>query len=470
MFEKKLKNIPSSPGIYLFYNAKGDLIYVGKATNLKSRVISYFHLSFRPIRLIGGERRNPSKTTDERDSSTSLRSAQNDKSGASRPIEEMIHEVKDIKYKTTGSVLEAIILESIYIKKFQPRYNIKDKDDKSWNYIVITNDEYPQVTTIREHELRLDSRLRGNDKLRFGPYPGLKSREALKILRRLFKFSTCRPPKQSKQIKQSRQTKQENKPCFYRQLGECLGVCTGEITPTDYKQKVIGPIKLFLQGKKERVIKSLEKNMRSAARHQEFEEASRLRNQINALRRLQDMALLNDGFIKDTPQMSFPRKRESSHWIPNQVGNDNGRIEGYDISHISGTSAVGSMVVFTNSEPDKNQYRKFKIRTISQANDVGMLKEVLERRFKNDWPLPQLILIDGGRPQVNTAKDVLQRLNLSIPVVGIAKGPDRKKDEIIGQLANFELKTLIAVRDEAHRFAITYHRKLRSNTLTNFSK
>ena len=263
----KINNLPPSPGIYLFYNARGELIYVGKATSLKNRVRSYF---------IGQKNL--------------------------RPIEEMIHEVKNIKYKTTGSVLEAIILESIYIKKFQPKYNVKDKDDKSWNYIVITDDQYPQVTTIREHEIRnvipakagihnmrLDSRSTpacrqagGNDKSLFGPYPGLKTRDALKILRRLFKFSTCHP--------------NQKRPCLYRRMGECLGVCTNDITPADYKQNVIGPLKLFLQGKKERVIKNLEKNMQTAARHQEFEEAGRLRNQISALRRLQDMALIGDSF------------------------------------------------------------------------------------------------------------------------------------------------------------------------------
>lgn len=426
MLEKKLKTLPPSPGIYLFFNAKGELIYVGKATSLKNRVRSYF---------VG--QKNP------------------------RPIEEMIHEVKNIKYKTTDSVLEAIILESIYIKKFQPRYNIKDKDDKSWNYIIITKDTYPRVETVRQHELIQKQNNTKKYQSIFGPYPGLKIREALKILRRLFKFSTCRP--------------NQRRPCLYRQMGECLGVCVNEITPADYKQKVIGPLKLFLQGKKERVIKNLEKNMRSAAHHQNFEEAGRLRNQINALRRLQDMALIGENFVSNLHLNCHPERSEGSLKRDDRDSsvtpqNDKLRIEGYDISHISGTLAVGSMVVFTDGEPDKNQYRKFKIRAITQANDVGMLKEVLERRFKNNWLLPQLILIDGGFPQVNMTKDILRQLNLSIPVVGIAKGPDRKKNEIIGQIANFKLKTLIAVRDEAHRFALAYHRKLRAKTLTNLPK
>ncbi len=393
------------------------MLYVGKATNLKNRVKSYF---------MG--KRTP------------------------RPIEEMIHEVKNIKHKTTGSVLEAIILESLYIKKYQPRYNILGRDDKSWNYIVITDDKYPQVTTVREHELHnvIASKVKQspddkiatsprqsvaprNNKNFFGPYPGLKTKEVLKILRRLFKFSTCKP--------------HQKRPCLYRQMSDCLGVCTGEITAADYKTKVIRPLILFLSGKKSQVIKNLERAMKKSAQNQEFEEAGRLRNQISALRRLEDMALIGEDFYSETKK---PPK--------------NGyRIEGYDISNISGTSAVGSMVVFTNGEPDKNQYRKFRIRTITQANDVGMLKEILERRFKNSWTLPQLILIDGGLGQVNIARQVLHENNLSIPVVGLAKGAERKKNELIGSLPpGIDLKTLISVRDEAHRFAINYHRKLRS--------
>jgi excinuclease ABC subunit C len=393
------KSLPNQPGIYLFYNAKGDLLYVGKATSLKNRVKSYFM----------GQR-------------------------TPRPIEEMIHEVKSIKHKTTGSVLEAIILESLYIKKYQPRYNILGRDDKSWNYIVITDDKYPQVITVREHEIKNNCKLKiDNCKFSFGPYPGLKTKEVLKILRRIFKFSTCLP--------------NQKRPCLYRQMGDCLGVCTNEITPVDYKAKVIKPLILFLSGKKSQVLKNLARAMKIASQNQEFEEAGRLRNQISALRRLEDMALIGEDFYSETKK---PQK-------------DGYRIEGYDISNISGTSAVGSMVVFTNGEPDKNQYRKFRIRTITQANDVGMLKEILERRFKNSWTLPQLILIDGGLGQVNVARQVLRENNLSIPVVGLAKGAERKKNELIGSLPpGLDLKTLISVRDEAHRFAINYHRKLRS--------
>jgi excinuclease ABC subunit C len=189
-----LAKLPSKPGIYLFYNTQKELIYVGKATALKSRVRSYF---------LG--KRTP------------------------RPIEEMIHEVVDIKYKQTDSVLEAVILESVYIKKYLPKYNVIGKDDKSWNYIVVSKELYPHVSTLREHDVKLlklkNPRALKQFKYFFGPYPGLNTKAAMKLLRRIFHFSTCKPL--------------QGKPCLYRQMGQCLGVCTGEISAFDYVKKVI---------------------------------------------------------------------------------------------------------------------------------------------------------------------------------------------------------------------------------------
>ena len=196
--------------------------------------------------------------------------------------------------------------------------------------------------------------------------------------------------------------------------------------------------------------------MTTASRAQEYERALEIKRQLFALRHIQDVALLKG----DDPLLAEPK--EEAHG----QNHDAERIEGYDISNISGTSSVGSMVVFTNGEPDYDAYRKFKIRTIMQANDVGMLKEVLRRRFarrgKGDWPIPHLLLIDGGKPQVNAAREVLAEIQLSIPVVGIAKGPERKKNEFIGEIPPGILEdVLIKVRDEAHRFAISYQKKLR---------
>ena len=198
---------------------------------------------------------------------------------------------------------------------------------------------------------------------------------------------------------------------------------------------------MFLKGKKEKLIKELEKEMKQASEEMEFEEANRIKRQIFALRHIQDVALIS----KD------------------EFGGDRGeRIEGYDISNIGGDFPVGSMVVFERGRAAKGEYRKFKIRTIHQSDDVGMLREMLQRRFQNNWPLPSLVLIDGGKGQVNVAREVIGEAGLKIPVVGIAKGPKRDKNEFVGTIPKgFSKKTLIKVRDEAHRFAIAYHKKIR---------
>jgi excinuclease ABC subunit C len=189
--------------------------------------------------------------------------------------------------------------------------------------------------------------------------------------------------------------------------------------------------------------------MAVASKKLEFEKAGKLRSQIFALKHIEDTAFISDSEIVmpktgESPVRSF-------------------RIEGYDISNISGTSAVGSMVVFDNGKPDRNEYRKFKIKTVAGPNDVGMLVEVLERRFRHvGWRLPDLVLIDGGLPQTNAAYRVMRGAGLRIPLVGLAKGPERKRNDIVGVVPkNVSLRTLIQVRDEAHRFAISYHKALR---------
>lgn len=420
----KIKNFPDKPGIYLFYNSQKELVYVGKATSLRNRVRSYF---------VGAR--------------------------TSRPIEQMIHEVMDIKNIQTDSVLEAIILEANYIKKFQPKYNVDLKDDKSWNYIIITNDEYPTVSTIREHELYVanvqivknvvsDKKLQHLKHLQqfqhiFGLYPGLKTKEMMSLLRKLFYISTCESGK--------------SKPCFYRQLGQCLGVCTGEISPAEYKKKVIKPLVHFLSGKKKSLLKSLETEMKQASKQHEFEEAGRLRDQIRQLNRIQDVALLNKDFVENDLKIKN---------LDLKI-----RVEGYDISNLGETGKVGSMVVFVNGESNKSQYRKFKIKTVVGQSDVDCLGEVLERRLKHaEWPLPEVFLIDGGKPQVNRVVKILSDRKIVKPIVGIAKGKERKKNDFMianNTDKNFikwvynNKKLLIQVRDEAHRFAISYQRTLR---------
>jgi len=384
-------------------NASGEILYVGKAGNLRRRVASYF-----------------SRAHDSR-------------------IEKLVSGIKKIDYKKTDTAIEALILEAELIKKYKPPFNVREKDDKSFLYVEITKDEFPRVLLARGK-----SRAGGE---RFGPFTSASNiREAMRILRRIFQWSTHQVALSAKRQAPS------VRPCFDYEIGLCPGTCVGAISRKDYL-KNINNLKLFLEGKKKKVLRNFEKEMNEAAEKLDFEKAEKLRRRIFALKHIQDVALIGG---EEFPHSTFhpPHSRY--------------RIEGYDISNISGTSAVGSMVVFKNGEPDKNEYRKFKIRTIFQPDDIGMLKEVLTRRLSrrppvSSWPLPDLILIDGGRGQVNVAKQVLGESSLKIPVVGIAKGPKRKKNEFLGLIpAEVTKETLIRVRDEAHRFAISYHKRLRS--------
>jgi excinuclease ABC subunit C len=409
---KKIKNLPDTPGVYLFFNLAKELIYVGKATSLHSRVRSYWF---------------GAKTM--------------------RPIEQMIDEVKNIKTISTDSALEAVVLEGNYIKKYRPKYNVDWKDDKSWNYILITRDPYPKVSTLREHEWKQINESERKKKYLgwFGPYPGLKTKDTLRLLQKLFLFSTCEP--------------NAKRPCLYYQMGQCLGVCAGEITRADYRKKVIKPLMLFLAGSKRKVLVEWEKAMMMASKNEDYETAARLHNQIKSLQRIQDVALLNESWIKED--------------LPRSAGGFAvKRIEGYDISNLGASGKVGSMVVFDSREPTKSEYRKFNIKTVAGQGDIDCLREVLTRRLKHDdWPLPEIFLIDGGLPQVNVVRRVLQEAKTKIPIVGIAKGPKRDKNEFfvanvkagseVGKWIKSNKNLLIQVRDEAHRFAINFQKTKR---------
>jgi excinuclease ABC subunit C len=393
--EDKIKKMPDNPGVYLFYNKEGELLYIGKATSLKNRVRSYL----KPKTL--------------------------------RPIEMMMNQVNDIKWEETDSVLEAVILEANYIKKFKPKYNVKEKDDKSWNYLIITKEDFPKLIAVRERNLENEKYL-----YIFGPYAQLRTTELLKILHSLFHISKCNP--------------NAKRPCFDYQLGHCLGVCTNEINNKEYKEKAIKPLVMFLRGKKKRLLSSLELKMKESSKKHDYEEAKRLRDQVFSLKKIRDFSLLDKSFVNK----SFE-------------GKNNIRIEGYDISNLGNEAKVGSMVVFDNKGPIKNEYKKFKIKTVEGQSDVDCLREVLERRIKHEeWQWPDIILVDGGKPQVNLIKKILKENNLKTFVVGIAKGRERKKNEFFSEgNNNIDQELLIRVRDEAHRFAIEYQRQLKRKSV-----
>lgn len=418
---KKL-NIPAVPGCYHFLNKKGKIIYIGKAANLKSRVLSYWRKS---------AQHSPAKQA-------------------------MLKQIEKIKIVETDSEIEALLLEANLIKKYHPDFNVVMRDDKRHVYIKISlADEIPGVFVTR----KVDK----NGKY-FGPFVSTDAvKQTLKAVRKIWPYCTER--------------KKKIKPCFYYQINRCLGICGGVISREEYIKKVINPIILFLDGKKDRIvkkyesrIKSLEKKKRGKSENGDMSEIVKLKQELsqmkNVLAHTNVLGLL-DKYAIDVIELA---KTLGLKVIPK-------RIEGYDISNTFGQNATGSMVVFSGGEPDKNEYRKFKIKTKDgMADDTGMLKEVLERRLNNDWPLPDLIIIDGGKGQLNACLSILKKNKLDINIVSISKGDGLRssgaRDKIFfpGEkrplelpLASPALHLIKRVRDEAHRFAIGYHKKLRKD-------
>ncbi len=423
-FRKKIGKLPQSPGVYFFKDSSGNILYIGKATNLKNRVSSYF----------SGKIEN-------------------------RLVHHAIGQIKKIEIMEADSVLEALILESNLIKKYQPKYNVDLKDDKSFSYAVITKEEFPRVIILRETELADNKNI---IKHNFGPYTSRKQLEtALKIIRKIFPYHSNK--------------QQTEKGCLDYQIGLCPGPFMNAIGREDYL-KNIRNIRMILEGEKKNLIKKLEREMKDYSKKHEFEKAAETRNRIFALKHIRDIALVSRG------DENLKLKTKNSKFL---------RIEAYDISNISGQYAVGSMVVFKNDEPDKSQYRKFKIKTIQGSDDVGMMREILMRRFNNNWPKPDLILLDGGRGHLNMYDKLMRGLKLEIPAIAIAKGPTRKISDFQFLISNqilppkqnpakavaitkFPKNLLSIINDrnllsriisEAHRFAIRYHKKLRK---TNF--
>lgn len=394
--EDLYKDLPETPGVYLMKNASGETIYVGKAANLRRRVSSYF-----------------SRPHDSR-------------------IERMVSVIAAVEHRPTDTAIEALILEAQLIKELVPPYNVREKDDKSFLCVEILREPFPRVILARGKDA-----VQG---VRFGPFTSASAlRDALRIIRRIFPWNTHPPEKVGT----------FPRPCFDYEIGLCPGTCVGKADRAGYA-RTISHLKLFLEGRKARLIALIEREMKAAAKRQDFEEAEKLKRRLFSLRHIQDVAIIREATL---PSSAEDKTEEY-------------RIEGYDISNISGASAVGSMVVFVNGRPDKSQYRKFRIRGEEAPNDVGMLREVLGRRFRRSgeegWPLPHLVLVDGGIGQVNAARSVIKEAGLNIPIVGMAKGPARKRTDVIGRVPlGADLKTLVAVRDEAHRFAISYHKSLR---------
>ena len=414
---KKL-NLPDEPGVYFFLgspkqseggrDAKNRILYIGKATSLRDRVKSYFS---KDIIFTRGP-----------------------------VVENMVSEARTVTFVTTDSVLEALILEANLIKKHQPRANVQQKDDKSYNYVVISKEKFPRVLVVRGKDVpklfpektRLYS---------IGPFPqGGVLKSGMKIIRRIFPFrDTCLPAVAL--AKAGRPL--PGRPCFNRQIGLCPGVCTGEITEKEYGLRIKNLV-LFFEAKKSTVLSNLNREMKKYALLREFEKAEGVKRTMFALEHIQDISL-----IKEEP----PEYTSGTF-----------RIEAYDIAHMSGKEMVGVMVVAENGTPKKSDYRKFKIRSVSQSDDTGALIEVLTRRLSHDeWPLPHIIAVDGGIAQRNAAEKVLKTKDMPIPVLSVVKDEHHRPRAIEGNQALIEKhrKTILTLNAESHRFAISYHKKLR---------
>ncbi|MDE2031330.1 MAG: GIY-YIG nuclease family protein [Patescibacteria group bacterium] len=403
---KKIK-LPDKPGVYFFKKNK-DILYIGKATSLRSRVKSYFSRDLIATR--------------------------------GPIILDMTVQADRLDWQETDSVLEALILEAELIKKNQPKYNTKEKDNKSWNYVCITRETLPQVQVIRGKNIKNQQKefLQKSYQGIYGPFTnGLQLREAMKIIRRIFPYIDT-------------QSSKHHNFEFYRQLGLTPDTKSKEIKNT-YK-KNISNLKLFFQGKKKKIILNLKKDMMLLAKKKEFEKAGEIKKRIFALEHINDVALISE---------------ETSQRNNNSQASNLFRIESYDIAHMSGKNMVGVMTVVEDGQVAKNEYKKFIIRTQDNANDTGALEEVLSRRFRHtEWGIPQLIVVDGSTAQINVAKRVLSRYQFDIPIVSVVKNDKHKAKAIMGNenLIKIHKKSILLSNSEAHRFAIAFHKLKRGKS------
>ena len=547
--QETIKLVPSQPGCYLYYDKEGEIIYVGKAKNLKRRVYSYFHKQHDSVK-------------------TNV----------------LVSQIEKLEYIITDSEVEALILESHLIKKHKPRYNILLKDDKKYPYFLITDEDFPRIQVVRKKNLN-------PDKGRFyGPYTDVGAMYAtLDFLKRLFPLKQCKTPKFS------------NRPCLYYHIGKCLAPCQGKVTPGEY-QKLIHQVELFLSGKQTELLKQIQAQMQKYAEAEQFEKAAKMRDSYLDLQKTLErqkvvyentklnediisvlyedgilavvIMMIREGRLIDKKDFSYfvdnvdkteyfetffreyytnlkleypdriispdleavGEKELYQDWLKvlsgkkitisygrgkykelaelarknaqnlldnarlkkmaqirddfNEVGsylaeklhltNFPNRIECYDISHIQGTNTVASMVVFQNGLPKKSAYRKFKIKTTEgKPDDFLSMKEVLSRRLarlgQKNWEKPDLIIIDGGKGQLSSVMQIVQDMGIKtgkdgIDFVSLAKReeevflPGQSNSILLPRNSN-ALYLIQRIRDEAHRFAITFHRDLRSKAV-----
>ncbi|HEY4518844.1 hypothetical protein A3A18_02990 [Candidatus Azambacteria bacterium RIFCSPLOWO2_01_FULL_44_84] len=444
--EKDFSKIPQTSGVYFFYDAKNKLLYIGKAINLRARIRSHFV----------NNAIMPAKS-------------------------EMIKLVRKIDWQLTNSGIEALIAEAALIKKHRPFYNVALRDDKSYSFVEVTKEKFPRIFMTHQPKIRISKfEIRNKSKIQnskhqtafgfrasdfgFSTYIGpFTESGALKTvlshLRRIFPYCTCPKP--------------HARNCINAELGKCLRFCCDKNksqninhkSQTNYRKNIKNIIGI-LTGKKQTLLKNLRKEMARASREHNYESAALARDRVFGLEKIfshRDVLTIEN-------KQDLETRREVLEKIRDLAGLAEAprRIEIYDISNIQGKFATGAMAIFEEGKPNKQSYRKFKIRFKKEPNDTGMIKEILARRLaRGEWPLPDLFVIDGGRGQLNAALEVLKKFKIDMPIAALAKKeeelylPDRQLPLKLKEINIHALHLLQQMRDEAHRFAVSYHIKLR---------
>lgn len=417
-------DLPDSPGVYLFTRGKGrakEILYVGKATSLRDRTRSYFDAELIATR---GPR-----------------------------IVDMVTRADGLSYEATPTVLEALVREAALIREHLPPANAMGKDDKTFLYAVVTDEEIPRVLAVRGAEIDFKKKYVNttgtNLKSIHGPFPsGYQLREGLKLIRKIFPFYDTQKPvaatSEARGVKIEGGNKHlQAKVEFNRQIGQY----PKDMTRAEYMRSIRN-VTLFLSGRVKTLRATLTRDMNAFARTEHFEQAAHIKRQLFALDHIQDVSLIKE----DRGEKAGPR------------------IEAYDTAHISGTNAIGVMVVVENGVPVKKDYRTFRIQGRggkSLNDDIASLKEILSRRLGHpEWPLPRALIVDGGKTHKKAAEEVLKEAGIGLPVVAVVKDEKHRPREVLGGMrAGIADSDAVLANSEAHRFSITKHRQARSRAM-----
>jgi len=434
---QQIAKLPKAPGVYLMKDAKGVVIYIGKANDLRGRVSSYFQPGA-------------------------------DMAGSRGPaIVSMVKQVADIDFLPTDSEVEALLLENRLIKDTQPRYNVRMTDDKTFPYIEITTGEdFPRVSITRKPASKGVSL--------YGPFTaGGELRAALTLLQKVFRFRTCKLD-----IREADEKRRFFRPCLLYSIRQCTAPCAAKVSKKNYRLQ-INRLKQFLTSKRALVLRQLGKDMEAAAKRRDYEQAGLLRDQIRALESLAKRGRISDQLQPESFYQD-PAGGVEELWKTLKLASPPRVIEGIDVANISGQENCGSLVRFIDGKPFKAGYRRFKIKTVEGADDCASIAEVLRRRYRlageEQELYPDVILIDGGLAQLHAALEVLNKMAKKAPmVIALAKRQEEiyvqgKSEPIRLRRNSAALQLCQRIRDEAHRFAQQYHHILRRKRTFSQSK